>query len=270
MIQKIKNRIVGKIENIQFKIFSNLLKKYSVEFFYKDRMGILTKRNYDDNFKYMFKTKNSCDAVPLMSALDERIKNSDICIDIGANIGITTIWMAKNSKKVYSFEPEINNIQRFKENISANNVNNVELIQKAVSDERGTLELNILESYGHHSLGKVATSKIVGSQKVDVVTLSDFCKEKDIHIIDFLKVDVEGFEIEVLKGAKELFKNKQIKLIAFEISEVPLISLNKTEKEIFDFFDSVNYKICYLDGTEFNTKKYTKIAHLDLIAISQV
>ena len=267
MIQKIKNRIIREIKSIQFKIFSNLLKKYDVEFFYKDRMGILTKRKYDDNFQYIFKTKNSCDAVPLMMALDKKIKNSNVCIDVGANIGITTIWMAKNSEKVYSFEPEKQNIKRFKENLQVNNINNVELIKKAVSDKRGELELNILESYGHHSLGKVATSKIVGAQKVDVVTLYDFCKEKDINIIDFLKVDVEGFEIEVFRGAKELFDKKQIKLIAFEISEVPLISLNKTEKEIFDFFDLVNYKICYLNGKEFNTNQYTKITHLDLIAI---
>ena len=267
MILKIKNRIVGKIENLKFKIFSDLLNKYNVEFFYKDKMGILTKRKFDDNFQYMFKTHNSCDAVPLMEALDKRIKNSRVAIDIGANIGITTIWMAKNSEKVFSFEPEKQNIKRFKENLEANNINNVELIKKAVSDKKGELELNILESYGHHSLGKVATSKIVGIQKVDVVTLSDFCKEKDIDIIDFLKVDVEGFEIEVFRGAKELFDKKQIKLIAFEISEVPLIILNKTEKEIFDFFDLVNYKICYLNGKEFDTSQYTKITHLDLIAI---
>lgn len=266
MIQKIKNRIVRKVENIQFKIFSNLLKKYNVEFFFKDKMGILTKRKYDDNFKYIFKTKNSCDAVPLMEALNEKIKDSKVSIDIGANIGITTIWIAKNSERVYSFEPEKENIKRFNENLEANNINNVILFQEAVSNEVGELELNILESYGHHSLGKVATSKILGTQKVNVVTLTEFCKEQNIQKIDFLKIDVEGFEIEVFEGARELFENNSIKTVAFEISEVPLKSLDKTEEEIFDFLASVNYKVLNLDGSQFDTKKYDKIVHLDLIA----
>jgi FkbM family methyltransferase len=270
MITKIKNKINREFEKIQFKIFSNLLKKYDVEFFYKDKMGILTKRKFDDNFQYIFKTKNSCDAVPLMEALNERIKGSKICIDIGANIGITTIWMARNSEKVYSFEPETNNIFRFKENLYANNVENVKLIQKAVSDIIGELDLNILESYGHHSLGQVATSKIIGRQKVDVITLNKFCLENNIDKIDFLKVDVEGFEIEVFNGAKNLFMNKKIKLVAFEISDIPLKSLNKSEKEIFDFFKSVNYDILNLDGSFFNTNSYEKISHLDLIAIPKV
>lgn len=267
MITKIKNRILRGFENIQFKVFSTLLKKYDVEFFYKDKMGILTKRKFNDSFQYIFKTKNSCDAVPLMVALDSKINNSKICIDVGANIGITTIWMAKNCEKVYSFEPENNNAIRFKENLEANHITNAELIQKAVSDTKGELELNILESYGHHSLGKVATSKIIGSQKVEVITLSDFCKENNIKNIDFLKVDVEGFEIEVFYGAKELFIKKAINLIAFEISEVPLKSLNKTEKVIFDFFEAMDYKIFNLDGSEFDTKNYGKITHLDLIAM---
>lgn len=268
MGSKIAKIIMNQFGKIQFMIFSSLLKKYDVEFFYKDKMGILTKREFNDNFQYIFKTHNSCDAIPLMEALDERIKNSKVSIDVGANIGITTIWMSKNSDIVYSFEPEKSNVERFKENLEANNVDNVELIQKAVSDEQGQAELNILEKYGHHSLGKVKTSKIVGTQKVEVTTLNDFCKEKGIHIIDFLKVDVEGFEIEVFRGAKELFEDKRVKIVAFEISEVPLKSLNKTEKEIFDFFESVNYQILDLDGSEFDVNDHDRKLHRDLVAVA--
>ena len=267
MIKKVFYKANQKAENFKFRIFSHLLKKYNVEFYFKDRMGILTKRKHDDNFQYIFKTKNSCDAFPLMEAQDSKIKNSNVCIDIGANIGITTIWMAKNSNKVYSFEPEQNNIKRFQDNLEANNISNVTLIQKAVSDKKGKLELNILESHGHHSLGKVTTSKIIGSQPVEVVTLNEFCNENNIDIVDFLKVDVEGFEIEVFEGAKELFVNKLIRIVAFEISEVPLKSLNKSEQEIFKFFKSVNYEIQNLDGSLFDIENNIKIFHLDLIAI---
>jgi hypothetical protein len=129
------------------------------------------------------------------------------------------------------------------------------------------MELNILESYGHHSLGKVKTSKQIGTQMVEVVTLSDFCKQQNIKSIDFLKVDVEGFEIEVFEGGKDLFLDKAMKLVAFEISKVPLESLGKSEQEIFNFLDQVDYNICYMNGEEFDTKNYSQINHLDLIAI---
>ncbi len=61
-------------------------------------------------------------------------------------------------------------------------------------------------------------------------------------------------------------KIKKIKLVAFEISDVPLKSLNKTEKEIFNFLESVDYRIFYLDGRKFDTEFFPVISHLDLIA----
>jgi FkbM family methyltransferase len=255
------------LENIEFIFFKKVIKKYNVSLFLKDTMGILTHRNYNDNFKYIFKTGYSCDAVPLMLAMNDKIKNSNITIDVGANIGVTSIWLAKNSRIVYSFEPQRKNIERFRANLIANNINNVLLTEKAVSDNSGELEFYIHESYGHHSLGKVGTSKIIGVEKVQVITLTDFCKNMCIEEIDFLKVDVEGFEIEVFKGARELFINRKVKICAFEISEGPLKSLNKSEKHIFDFFDSVRYEIFYLDGQRVDTTNFKLVAHIDLIAI---
>jgi FkbM family methyltransferase len=266
MIPKIIDKIIRIIELRQLRIFSHILKKYDVEFYYKDRLGILTKREHDDNFYYMFNTHNSCDAVPLMVSLNERISNSNIGIDVGANIGITTIWMSKHCKKVYSFEPEKKNIERFKENMAVNFITNFELIQQAVSDVEGKTTLNVLESYGHHSLGKVKTSQQVGIQEVLVTTLDKYCSKNNIKHIDFLKVDVEGFEIEVFRGARSLFLNKNIKLVAFELSEIPLKSLNKKEDEIFNFLEEVHYDVFYMDGEKFDVKNHSKITHLDLIA----
>jgi hypothetical protein len=53
---------------------------------------------------------------------------------------------------------------------------------------------------------------------VKVLTLDSFCEQRSIEKIDLLKVDVEGFEIEVFKGAKRMLENKNIQIIAFEIS----------------------------------------------------
>jgi len=267
VITRIKNRVIREIENIQFKIFSNILKKYNVEFFYKDRMGILTKRQYDDNFNYMFKTHNSCDALPLMRSLNNKIKNSKICVDIGANIGITTIWMARNCEKVYSFEPEKNNIGRFNENLSVNNVNNVELIQKAVSEQEGEAELYLFDSHGHHSLSEKHVSETINRTIIETISLDVFCKQNDIFNIDFLKIDVEGHELSVLKGSKTLLKNKQISLIAFEHSPVLFSKQDKDNQEVIRYLMENDYTIYNLDGNIINIKDISKLGQEDLYAI---
>jgi len=244
MLNRLKNKVTNLIEHfIFFKPFSQVLRKYDIDFYFKDELGILSKRNYNDNFEYIFKTKYSCDAMPMMIALSPLIKNSHVCIDVGSNIGITSIWMAKNSEQVYSFEPEKENMLRFVENVQVNAVKNIELIPKAISNKNGHAELNILESYGHHSLGKVTTSKFIRTEIVETTTLDLFCKENDISRIDFLKVDVEGFELEVFEGAKNLLKKKQINLIAFEVSKVILDELDKSFESILELFNNLDYSV---------------------------
>ncbi len=255
------------IKKYKFKVFSHILKRYNVEFFFRDRMGILTKREFEDNFEYIFSTKNSCDAMPMMIALNEKIQNSNISMDVGANIGITTIWMAKNSKKVYAFEPELNNINRFNENLEVNNINNVKLVQKAVSDREGVATFNLFNSYGHHSLDSNHISKVKEVIQVKTITLDKFCKEKNIKKIDLLKIDVEGFEAQVLKGSKELLRNKSINMIIFEYSSVLLEKQKKDKKEVMNFLHNYDYQIFKLDGTKVNEDNINNLIQEDLYAI---
>jgi FkbM family methyltransferase len=173
--------------------------------------------------------------------------------------------MAQHSKVVHSFEPELNNLNRFKLNLELNHVNNINVYDLAVSDTVGEAIIILCEGYGHHSLGNIKTSKKIGEQKTLTITLDGFCDQKNIEEIDILKVDVEGFEINVFKGAKELFKAKKIKLLIFEVSLVPLKSLGKDQDEIFSFLEEMDYQVLNLDNTLVDKTK--SIFHADLIAI---
>jgi FkbM family methyltransferase len=258
-------KIISKyIESIFFKYFKYFLKKNNVKIIFLDDLGIFSSRHYSDNFSYIFKSKNSCDAVPWMKVLNEKIKNSNVAFDIGANIGITSIWMAKNSKMVYAFETELNNLNRFKENVQLNRIENIKLFDQAVSDLPGEAIIHVTEGYGHHSLGNIKTSKKIGEQKTTTITLDDFCLQNNITQIDILKVDVEGFEINVLKGAVNLFQGKKIKLLIFEISLIPLKSLGRNQEEIFNFLNEVDYQVLNLDNSLVDKTK--TIFHADLIA----
>ena len=111
------------------------------------------------------------------------------CIDIGSNVGIWTRELASKFKKVYCFEPNPNFIECFNKNITENNV---ELFQYGLSD-------------CEHTAYQEKHSTILTEYPGDVTckTLDSF----NLKDIDFIKIDVDGFEFKVLCGAIETIKN---------------------------------------------------------------
>ena len=79
------------------------------------------------------------------------------------------------------------------------------------------------------------------SELIDEITLDTYCSEHDIQTIDLLKMDVEGYELKVLKGADKMIKSGRIKLIQFEFG-----AQSEEKYSLKDFFDvlSDNYQIC--------------------------
>jgi len=150
----------------------------------------------------------------VIRVLEKEIKNGMTVVDIGANIGIMTLVMARavgEKGKVYAFEPEPHNFEILKKNVEINNFKNVILINKAVSDTNG---INLLKldskNYGAHSLHSKVIPHYNGKKiKIKTVTLDTFFKNKNI---DLLKIDVQGGEGNVFKGAKNILK-RNIKII---------------------------------------------------------
>ena len=94
------------------------------------------------------------------------------------------------------------NVESIKTVLAVRNITNVSVQQMAVSEKTGMSEFHIYESKGHNSLGRVKTSsKFVKAIQVPTITLDEFTRKNGIDRIDFLKIDVEGFELFVLRGA---------------------------------------------------------------------
>ena len=131
----------------------------------------------------------------------------DIVFDVGAYIGDTSLWFSKligPEGKVYAFEPEPTNFKSLSSNVRRNEVKNVLPLQLALSDQE---EEMVVTSGG-------GGSTLVKSQEgtsVKVTTIDNFLKANDLPSVDFIKMDVEGHELNVLTGAKrtiELLKPK--------------------------------------------------------------
>lgn len=123
---------------------------------------------------------------------------NDVVVDIGANIGIFTLYAAtKTQNKIYAFEPFPGNYEFLLRNIATNGLRNVTTDCLAVSDKRGVKKLYLSKKSGGQML---FDHRIDGRPFIEVPTqtLAGIMKERSMNEIDFLKMDCEGSEGQIL------------------------------------------------------------------------
>ena len=193
----------------------------------------------------------------------EQIKEGDIVIDVGANIGYYTLIFAQlvgKKGKVFAFEPEPKNFEILRKNIEINNYDNVIAEQKIISDKCGKMKLYVSDSdiVGHRIQQMGNSKKFV---EVESVTLDEYMKKLNLEEkINFIKIDVEGAEPKVLEGSKNILeKNDNLKIFTEFNREVIKKYNSKPEdmlllliKNNFQFF-LPNYKTNTLSLSEKDT-----------------
>lgn len=186
------------------------------------------------------------------------LQGGDSFVDVGANVGFYTVIAARlvgPTGKVYAFEPEASNFQRLAQNISLNSLTNVELIEAAVGDHNSQTELYInsdndgghaLWNPGAHSFNQRSREKVI-LQKTQMITL-DFAlgnHPESCRGIKAVKIDVEGFEQQVLTGAAEMILRNRIPFILAEINRFGLKQVGADELTVRRLMHHLGY-IAYL------------------------
>ena len=145
-----------------------------------------------------------------------RVKKDEIVLDIGAYIGSFTMTVAKRAKKVLAIEPDPKNYACLRANVSR--FANVRTIRKGVWNSKKKLKLYLDSRY------PVAHSVVIqpGNKSVDIEVdaLDNIVSELGFNKVDFIKMNIEGAEIEALEGAKQVLKSvKKIVLDAHHIRD---------------------------------------------------
>jgi FkbM family methyltransferase len=157
------------------------------------------------------------------------LATGSVILDVGANIGATALPMAvqRPDCRVLAFEAVPSNAECLRQNIQANGITNVEVIEKAVSDAPGIITMNDNGPWSHAAAG--------GAIRCETITLDDYASLAP----PFIKMDVEGYEPNVMAGAPRLLSMRPLLLI--EVNAWALL---------LHHYDPLTYANAIWDGCE--------------------
>jgi FkbM family methyltransferase len=128
------------------------------------------------------------------------ITRDSIVIDVGAHIGAFSVIAAKSASEVFAFEPDQGNCQMLKKNKELNKLSNVHIFNMAISGYSGYRNMYFYSdgSTGSHSLYDAGKAAVV-RKRVQTISIDDIIKRERLPRVDFLKLDCEGAEHEILR-----------------------------------------------------------------------
>lgn len=169
------------------------------------------------------------------------VKDGGIIFDVGAWIGYYTPLAARKAEKVVAIEADETNCKRIKRNADLNKFSNIIIINTAVGDKSS---LGILLEGPDPSMHKVAFGDL--GRTVRIEPLDDIIHKMNIHEINLLIMDIEGYEYLALKGLRNSFASKIIKNIICEIHPRMLKENGISENNILDLLSKHGYNVSQL------------------------
>lgn len=253
-------RYIRKIPVIN-KIVRNLIiisSKYIIFLEKKWRLSGIIKLNFDNLIFFMYSKCDDGIIEPLyynssyiesndLKVFTKFIGVKSVIFDVGANTGIYSLISGIVSKDamIYSFEPNPINLIRLKKNIKLNSIKNITVVPKAVGSKKKKISFTIpekdiisdtssaIESFSKSSYkGEIQWKNI----EVEQITIDSYCDNNKIQNLHMIKIDVEGYELSVLEGAKNIIKiHRPLILIETFLNKEKLTYLQNFVKD-YDYY----------------------------------
>jgi FkbM family methyltransferase len=218
-----------------------LYKKESIRKVNRNNINlILDISNVVDHFIYFGYTE------PVFDSVLEDVRKAKTIFDVGGNIGFTAMYFStlNSTACIFAFEPHPKTFQRAQDNLSVNNFKNIYFQKLGLGDKPDTVKLFEVNSNNPGMNRIIPGNNDFPHVTIEIDTIDNFVQVKGIEKIDFMKIDVEGFELSVLKGAAKTFQ-KQLPILFIELDDDNLRENNSSAKELVELLSSYGYKKIY-------------------------
>lgn len=197
-------------------------------------------------------------------AFKKLIHSGDVCVDVGGNVGYFSLNFAKlcgNDGLVHTFEPIKQNAILIELANILNKFRNISVYRAALSDSEGEITLTVPELDGAYAYIQNSENGKPG-EKVQCLTLDSFADQNGINRIDIIKIDVEGAEEKVLRGAINVLsdKSRRPRVIMVELVNDFLNRFDSSIDNVLEYLNNFGYEPFYA-GSGGKLITYTKADH---------
>lgn len=221
----------------------------------KNAMSLLLRRVLDPLEVRLVNTAptkvRGLDPIPDLAWLIDH-KRQPVIVDVGANDGETAAdFLARfPDAKLFAFEPYAPCCDELRRRFAGRE--NVRIEHCALGAAESAAQLNVYSGHRMNSLlrlddqpGNLMSQSFHATGTVDVAvhTLDAYCHEHDIAHIDILKIDTQGYDLEVLKGARELLTARRVRALLLEVNFVPMYERQATFPELHGLLSAAGYRL---------------------------
>ena len=184
----------------------------------------------------------------IVQFLKREIPDGAVFFDIGANIGSIGLPVVKQKQniKYFGFEASPNVFAYLQKNFTQNNIRHFALHNKLVHKDDGeTMKFYQSDLYGKSSLSPTYSNEAV---EIESLSIDKYCADNNIPCIDWMKVDVQGFELFVFEGMKKMLQEKKVKNILFEFEAWAEIEAGVEPGAAKKYIEETGYELLNLKG----------------------
>jgi FkbM family methyltransferase len=195
--------------------------------------------------------------------LDKEVRNDDVVVDIGANMGIYTIPLAKRTSKVIAFEPHPKSAEMLEKSMRLNQLRNVVLIKKPVGDSKKKVLFDLRLDPVHSRIDITETFEpgtALATEKVETESIDLDTALAMESKINWLLIDVNGFELNLLNGARNILRRHSPRIII----EPKYYNVDKVNEILIkEGYTTTNIWSIYYYAVKNNNLNMSKPARLD-------
>lgn len=183
--------------------------------------------------------------LPVQEALAARLEPGAVFYDVGSNIGFFAMIAARlvgASGRVYAFEPVPANAECIRANARRNHLANLEVVQAAVGSTTGTARLHLTRHPGGATLSEDLPTDCTSAIDVPLISLDDLVKAQRAEPPTVVKIDVEGFELDVLAGMEHLLDAYR-PVVIFELDDAEPAGLERKIATLGQAFAEHDYAL---------------------------